>query len=79
MVLKFPGYFRFETVACNLLSVHNVAYQLRLMRSIQESITEGKFVEFIYNFMDTMYPSKDFPNWAVEALQSVNVNLNDRG
>lgn len=66
-------------MACNLLSVHNVAYQLRLMRSIQESITKGKFVEFIYNFMDTMYPEKNFPNWATEALQSVNVNLNDRG
>ncbi|KAI9551619.1 hypothetical protein GHT06_021952 [Daphnia sinensis] len=67
-----------ETVACNLITVHNVAYQLRLMRNIRESIMNGTFVEFIFNFMDTMYPKKDFPVWAMDALKAVNVDLINR-
>jgi queuine tRNA-ribosyltransferase catalytic subunit len=67
-----------EAVACNLLTVHNVAYQLRLMRTIRENIAAGTFVQFIYNFMDTMYPDKKFPEWAVDALKAVGVDLKDR-
>lgn len=68
-----------ETVACNLITVHNVAYQLKLMRTLRQSIQEGTFVEFVYNFMDKMYPQKDYPVWAVEALKAVNLDLIDRG
>ena len=48
------------------------------MKSIRESIRKGKFVEFIHDFMKKMYPDKNFPSWAVDALQSVDVNLNER-
>ena len=48
------------------------------MKSIRESICKGKFVEFIHDFMKKMYPDKNFPSWAVDALQSVDVNLNER-
>lgn len=64
-----------ETVACNLITVHNVAYQLKLMRTIRQNIKDGTFVEFVYDFMDKMYPQKDYPGWAVEALQAVNLDL----
>jgi tRNA-guanine family transglycosylase len=68
-----------ETVACNLITVHNVAYQLKLMRNIRENILKGTFVDFIFNFMDTMYPKKDFPVWATDALRVVNIDLYERG
>lgn len=67
-----------ETVACNLITIHNVAYQLRLMRNIRKHILEGTFVDFIYSFMDTMYPDKKYPEWAVDALRAVNVDLINR-
>lgn len=67
-----------ETVACNLITVHNVSYQLKLMRTIRENIKNGTFVEFIYTFMDKMYPLKNFPVWVVDALKAVNVDLNER-
>jgi len=67
-----------ETVACNLISIHNVAYQLKLMRTIRENIAQGTFVEFIYSFMDKIYPDKNFPTWATEALKAVNVDLYER-
>ncbi|XP_063234806.1 queuine tRNA-ribosyltransferase catalytic subunit [Bacillus rossius redtenbacheri] len=64
-----------ETVACHLLSVHNVAFQLRLMRSIRESIKEQKFPEFVRTFMESAYPKKNYPQWIVDALAAVNIQL----
>lgn len=67
-----------EPVSCNLITVHNVAYQMRLMATIRENIAAGTFVQFIYDFMDTMYHNKKFPGWVVDALKDVGVDLHDR-
>ena len=64
-----------EPTASQLVTVHNVAFQLRLMRSIRKAIQEDAFPEFIQNFMLENYPSKDYPEWAVNALNAVNVKL----
>ncbi|XP_060595304.1 queuine tRNA-ribosyltransferase catalytic subunit 1-like [Ruditapes philippinarum] len=66
-----------EAVACSLISVHNVAFQLDLMRSIQKSIKEDKFPEFIHEFFRILHPDGTYPGWAVEALNKVNVHLNN--
>ena len=50
-------------------------FQLRLMKSIRDSILEDKFPEFIRNFMNKIFPEKDFPKWVTDALASVNVTL----
>ena len=50
-------------------------FQLTLMKSIQESIKEDKFPEFVQDFMLKMYPDKKYPAWAVDSLQSVNIKL----
>ncbi|XP_067662656.1 queuine tRNA-ribosyltransferase catalytic subunit 1-like [Haliotis asinina] len=64
-----------ETVACQLLTVHNVAYQLTLMKGIRDSIIEDKFPEFIKEFFRRYFPKGDYPAWAVEALAKVKVSL----
>ncbi|XP_031342885.1 queuine tRNA-ribosyltransferase catalytic subunit-like isoform X2 [Photinus pyralis] len=64
-----------HTVSCHLLTVHNVAFQLRLMRNIRESIKENKFVEFVQSFMVDLHPNKDYPNWVIDALQAVGIQL----
>jgi queuine tRNA-ribosyltransferase len=46
-----------ETVACHLLSLHNIAYQMRLMRDIRSSILEDKFPAFVQQFMWDYYKS----------------------
>ena len=48
------------------------------MRTIRGHIAQGTFVDFIYSFMDKMYPEKDFPTWLTEALKAVNVDLHER-
>ena len=49
--------------------------QLRLMRGIRESIEQQRFPEFVCNFMHRMYPSKEYPQWIVDALAAVNILL----
>lgn len=65
-----------ETVACHLVSIHNVNYQMRLMKSIRDNIKAGTFVDFVKTFMKTYYPKGDYPGWVIDALSAVNVHLN---
>lgn len=64
-----------ETVACHLLSVHNISYQLQLMKSIRKSIEQQCFPEFVRKFMANMFPSKEYPQWIVDALVAVDIHL----
>uniref|UniRef100_A0A8B9QQ87 Queuine tRNA-ribosyltransferase catalytic subunit 1 n=1 Tax=Apteryx owenii TaxID=8824 RepID=A0A8B9QQ87_APTOW len=67
---------RSDTAALHHLTVHNIAYQLQLMRSVRESILAQRFPQFVRDFMRTMYGSRDkYPAWAVEALASVRILL----
>ncbi|XP_050432561.1 queuine tRNA-ribosyltransferase catalytic subunit [Adelges cooleyi] len=66
-----------ESVACNLLSVHNLTYQMDLMKGIRNSIKENRFPRFVQEFMSNMYPSKNYPQWCIDALQSVNISLQE--
>lgn len=68
-----------ESVGCHLVTVHNVAYQMSLMRSIRESIKNDTFPDFVQTFFDQMYPERDFPQWAIDALSTVNINLSVDG
>ncbi|KAJ2976315.1 hypothetical protein NQ176_g5024 [Zarea fungicola] len=65
-----------ETVAAHLLTIHNVWYQLNLMREVRESILQDRFPAYIAEFFGGLYANKsEYPEWAVEALRSVNVDL----
>jgi len=64
-----------EPSACHLVSVHNVAHQLRLMTKVREAIIEDKFPAFIQEFFLKLFPAKDYPQWAVNSLASVGVSL----
>ncbi|CAG8447356.1 10563_t:CDS:2 [Acaulospora colombiana] len=65
-----------ETVGCHLITIHNVSYQLRLMRNIRNAIIEDRFPPFIQkSFKDLFGGADKYPEWAVNALQSVNVTL----
>ena len=49
------------------------------MCSIQQSILDGRFPDFIQDFFKEMFPDKAYPDWAVEALRKVNVDLSPDG
>lgn len=64
-----------EPVACSLLSIHNVAFQLKLMKDMRESIAADRFPEFVKTFMNENFVDGDKPKWIVEALSAVNIQL----
>ncbi|KAJ8688223.1 hypothetical protein QAD02_024018 [Eretmocerus hayati] len=64
-----------ETVACHLLTVHNIAFQMRLMREIRQSIENQKFPEYVQNYTLKVFPDKNYPRWIVDALKAVSIEL----
>ncbi|KAG7255518.1 hypothetical protein CRUP_009305 [Coryphaenoides rupestris] len=68
--------FKHDTAAMHHVTIHNISYQLSLMRSVRQSIVDGRFPEFVRSFMKRMFPPGErYPRWAVDALASVNVTL----
>ncbi|TID23636.1 queuine tRNA-ribosyltransferase [Venturia nashicola] len=63
-----------ETVGAHLLTIHNVHYQLDLMRRVREAILEDRYPAFVKMFFGRLYPG-GAPKWAIEALRSVGVDL----
>ncbi|XP_013200537.1 queuine tRNA-ribosyltransferase catalytic subunit [Amyelois transitella] len=64
-----------ETVACHLISVHNIAFQMNLMKTMREHITNGTFPQFVQSFVDELYIEKNYPNWVVNSLKSVGIDI----
>jgi hypothetical protein len=64
-----------ETAACHILTVHNIAFQMRLMKEIRQSIIEQRYPKYVQDYMLKVYPNKDYPKWIVNALRAVNIVL----
>ncbi|KAJ3372934.1 Queuine tRNA-ribosyltransferase catalytic subunit 1 [Allomyces arbusculus] len=64
-----------ETTAAHLISVHNIAYQMQLMREMRTAIIEHRFPEWTQTFCKRQYPKGNVPFWAVEALASVGIEV----
>lgn len=52
-----------------------VAIQLLLMREVRESIVADRFPDYVRSFFARMFPSRNYPQWAVDALSSVDIRL----
>ena len=57
--------------------MHNVYYQLNLMRRIREAIIADRYPQFLKDFFSKLYNGqKDkYPEWAVGALKGVGVDI----
>ena len=66
-----------ETVGAHLLTMHNVWYQLSLMRSVRQAIVEDRYPAFLKQFFKDLHAGNKtkYPDWAVEALLTVGVDL----
>lgn len=63
-----------EPIMCSLITIHNVSFQLQLMRDMRSAIDEDKFPEFVKTFFADAYPD-DKPKWIVDALKSVSIDI----
>ncbi|GAM20362.1 hypothetical protein SAMD00019534_035370 [Acytostelium subglobosum LB1] len=64
-----------ESVGGQLLTYHNMAYQMRLMREIRQSIIENRHAEYVRKFISVQYPKNDCPQWALDALQHAGIEI----
>ncbi|KAJ1758421.1 Queuine tRNA-ribosyltransferase catalytic subunit 1 [Coemansia sp. RSA 2523] len=63
-----------ETTGCHLVTVHNIAFQMRLMRDIRQAIVEDRYPQFVRSFIKMRF-GKTVPQWIMDALKSVNIDL----
>jgi len=66
-----------ETVGAHLLSLHNVHHLLDMMDRVRKAIIADMYPQFLKSYFADLYDSNKsrYPNWAVEALRSVGVDL----
>lgn len=66
-----------ETVGAHLLTLHNVWYQLELMRKTRAAIVADRFPAFLRTFFADLHAGdkQRYPSWAVGALRGVGVDL----
>lgn len=65
-----------ETAGAHLLTMHNVHYQLNLMKQVRQAIIDDRYPSFLKEFFGKLYDEKSkYPEWAVTALKGVGVDL----
>lgn len=64
-----------EQMAGQLISYHNIAFQMRLMRLMREAISNQTFPDWVRTFFKRQFPEKDYPSWAVDALLDAGIEL----
>ncbi|KAL6244254.1 hypothetical protein RBB50_008496 [Rhinocladiella similis] len=64
-----------ETVGAHLLTMHNVHHLLSLMRRARNAILEDRYPDFARTFFAEYFDGKGAPDWAVEALHGVRIDL----
>ena len=65
-----------ETAGAHLLTMHNVHYQLNLMKEVRQAIVEDRYPKFLRDFFGSLYDDRaKYPRWAVDALRGVGVDL----
>ncbi|RLN70070.1 hypothetical protein BBJ28_00010911 [Nothophytophthora sp. Chile5] len=62
-------------IGAQLVTYHNVTYMLSLMRRLREAILAGTFEEFVQTFMLQQFPTREYPQWAVDALAEAKISL----
>lgn len=64
-----------EALGAILITHHNIYYMIHFMRSMRESIIEGRFEEFVKEFFNKQFPDKKYPSWCIDALNVAGIDL----
>jgi len=66
-----------ETVAAHAVTQHNIVFQAQLMGRARDAIIAGAFPDYLRTFFKDYFGDAGYPQWCVDALRSVNVDLLD--
>ncbi|KAL4457743.1 hypothetical protein ABPG75_012608 [Micractinium tetrahymenae] len=61
--------------AANLITYHNIAYMMRLSAQIRQAIKEGRYPEFVRQFVARQFPKGDIPDWVRDGCQLAGISL----
>ncbi|KAG2150367.1 tRNA-guanine(15) transglycosylase-like protein [Suillus clintonianus] len=64
-----------ETAGAHALTIHNLVFQAQLMGGARDAILEGQFPEYLRSFFYNYFGDTGYPEWCVNALRSVGVDL----
>eukprot|EP00977_Amphora_coffeiformis_P030360 scaffold46492_cov168-Amphora_coffeaeformis.AAC.1 len=67
-------------IAAELITQHNIAYMMNLVRSMRQAILENRFPDYVRKFVGDQFPAKDgggedTPAWVVDALNAAGISL----
>ena len=67
-------------LAVELITHHNLAYMMSLVRSMRKAILHGNYASFVKSFVKSHFPGKEAggepcPKWVVEALSAAGIKL----
>jgi hypothetical protein len=57
------------------ITLHNLAFQARVMGHARDSIMDGTFPAYLRRFFADYFGDAGYPEWCVNALRSVGVDL----
>lgn len=57
-----------ETVACHIISVHNLQHHVDLMGRLRTAIDTDTVQEFLKEFLLEQFPDGNIPQWIREAI-----------
>lgn len=57
------------------ITLHNIVFQAQVMGRARESIIAGTFPEYLCSFFAQYFDGAGYPEWCVNALRSVGVDL----
>jgi tRNA-guanine transglycosylase len=67
-------------VAVELITQHNIAYMMELVRSMRQAILKDQFAAYATKFVNDQYPGvtnggEDIPKWVIDALAATGINV----
>jgi len=64
-----------ETAAAHALTLHNITFQAQVMGRARSAIMNGTFPDYLRTFFADYFGADGYPEWCVNALRSVGVDL----
>jgi len=64
-----------EPSAALLVTYHNIRHMMNLGKNLRQSIIDGRFEEFVNDFLRRQFPTGEVPLWVREALEVADIDI----
>ncbi|VDO40131.1 unnamed protein product [Onchocerca flexuosa] len=64
-----------ETVACHIISVHNLQHHMDLMERLRTAIDTNTVQTFLKEFLTEQFPDGNIPKWVCDAIQHMHYEI----